>query len=174
MAKTRAQKEQTVTTYTDKLQRAKSVVLTDYQGLTMSQLSDLRNKLSDTDAEFTITKNTLLDLSLKQADLPETPAEAITGPTATLFSYGDEVSAIKVLVKALKDAQIGKIKGGFLGSQFFDSFTITKLSTLPGKQELRAQVVGTIAAPLSGMVNVLQANLRNFVYALDQIRQQRG
>ena len=174
MPKTRTQKEEAVQSYTQKLGAAKSVVFTDYQGLTMAQLSGLRRKLEETEAEFTITKNSLLDLSLKQAQLPEPPEEVKTGPTATLFSFGDEVSPIKILTKALSDAQIGKIKGGFLGEQFLDSFAITRLAGLPGKQELRGQVVSTITAPLSGIVGVLQANIRNLVYALDQIRQQRG
>ncbi len=174
MAKNRAQKEQTVTNYGDKLSRSRSVVFTDYQGMTMAQLSDLRKKLDEAQAEFTVTKNTLLNLGLKNADLPTLPEETQKGPIATLFSYEDEISPIKLLVKALKDNQVGKIKGGILDGQFLDSAAITRLSTLPGKQELRAQVVGTLAAPLTGMLNVLQGNLRNLVYALDQIRIQKG
>lgn len=174
MAKTRAQKEQTVQNYTEKLQKAKSVVFTDYKGMTMSQLYDLRNKLQENNAELTVTKNTLLRLGLKQANLPALSEDIQKGPIATLFSYEDEISPIKLLVKALKDAQVGKIKGGLLDNQLLDGFAINKLATLPGKQELRGQVVGILASPLTGIVGVLQANLRNLVYALDQIRISKG
>ncbi|KKR79707.1 MAG: 50S ribosomal protein L10 [Candidatus Daviesbacteria bacterium GW2011_GWA1_41_61] len=174
MAKTRKQKEEAVVILTDKLRRAKSVVFTDYQGLTMNKLSDLRNKLSDQEAEFAITKNTLVELALKDAHYSKVSDDIKTGPTATLFAYGDEISPLKILAKALKDAQIGKIKGGFLNQEFLDAISLGRLASLPTKQELQGRVVGVLVAPLSGMVNVLQGNLRNLVYALDQIRIQKG
>lgn len=174
MAKTRTRKEEDVKKLTGKLSRSKSVVFTDYRGLKMSHLSDLRNKLAADESDFNITKNTLLSISLKQAGLPNLPREVEEGPTATLFSFRDEIAPIKTLVKALKDAQIGKVKGGILGDVFIDSFAVIRLSDLPTKTELRGKVVGTIAAPLYGLVNVLQGNLRDLVYALDQIRIRKG
>lgn len=174
MSKTRAQKEQTKDILTQKLGKAKSVVFTDYRGMTMGQLSDLRTKLKEQNAEFTVTKNTLMNLALKDAQLPTPSKEIEEGPTATLFSYEDEIAPIKTLVKALKDAQIGKIKGGMVDQELMDGFAITRLSNLPGKLELRGQVVGLLASPLQGMVGVLQANLRNLVYALDQIREKKA
>lgn len=179
MAKTKTQKQEDVKKLTGKLSRAKSVVFADYRGMTMGQLSDIRNKLQTQDAEFNVTKNTLLNLALKEAGLPTPPAEVEKGPTATLFSYNDEVSPIKTLVKALKDFQIGpsttlRIKGGFLDAMVLDSLAVNKLASLPSKQELQGQVVGLLASPLYGIVGVLQANIRNLVYALDQIKQQRG
>lgn len=174
MAKTRAQKENDLEKLTEKVKTAKSVVFTDYRGLKMSQLSNLRNQLSSQDAEFTVTKNTLMDLALKEAGFPDVIDTVQNGPTATLFSFGDEVSPLKALVKALKDAGLGKVKGGFLGDTFMDEYALVRLSNLPGKQELQGKVVGVLAAPLQGMVGVLNANLRNLVYALDQIRIAKG
>src|SRR5437867_1784695 len=105
MPKTRQQKEETVVVLTDKLARAKSVVFADYRGLTMKQLSDLRKKLREVNGELTIAKNTLL----KRAN----PDLNLEGPTATLLAYDDEISPIKILVKALKDSGLGKVKSGF-------------------------------------------------------------
>ena len=173
MAKTRAQKEEIVKQIQEKLGKAKSVVFADYRGLTMKQLSDLRNKLRDLDAEFTITKNTLLDRALPSSNL-QLPSSSLEGPTATLFAYDDEISPIKILVKTLKDAALGKVKLGFLGAESLDESKIQYLASLPSKDELRGQTVGVLAAPLQGMVSVLQGNLRNLVYALGQINKQRG
>lgn len=181
MPKTRIQKEETVTKLAEKLGRAKSVVFADYQqsgtpgskGMTMSQLSDLRNQLSDVSAEFTVTKNNLLKLALKDRNILTDDA-VLDGPTATLFSYDDEISPIKILVKALKDNAIGIIKGGIFEGEAIDEIKINKLASLPSKVELRGQVVGVLAAPLHGIVGVLQANLRNLVYALDAIRVSKG
>ena len=166
MPKTRLQKEETVQIIQEKLGRAKSVVFTDYKGLSMKQLSDLRNKLREVNAEFTITKNTLLKHANPDLDLE--------GPTATLLAYDDEISPIKILVKALKDATIGKVKSGFLGGMSLDEAKIIQLSTLPTKDELRGQTVGVLVAPLRGIVSVLQGNLRNLVYALSEIQKVKG
>jgi len=174
MAKTRAQKEQTKDILSQKLRDSKSIIFADYRGLNMSQLADLRTKLREQEAEFTITKNTLMGIAFKEVNLPTPPKEIEEGPTATLFTFGDEIAPIKTLVKALKEAQIGKIKGGIVDGEIMDSFSVIRLSNLPGKLELRGQVVGLIASPLQGMVGVLQANLRNLVYALNQIKEQKA
>lgn len=162
MAKTRAQKEEAVVNLQEKLAKAKAVVFTDYKGLSMKQLSDLRNKLRDQQAEFTITKNTILERAV--------PNSTFEGPTATLFAYDDQVSPIKILVKALKDTAKGSLKSGFLGTDPLDETKILELSTLPTKDELRGKTVGVLVAPLQGMVSVLQANLRNLLYALKEIQ----
>lgn len=166
MPKTRQQKEEIVVNLKEKLANAKSIVFADYRGLTMAQLSDLRNKLRDVGGEFTVTKNALLKIALPDSDFE--------GPTATLLAYDDEISPIKLLVQALKEAGIGKIKAGFLGSDLLDEAKINQLATLPTKDELRAKIVGVLAAPLQGIVSVLNGNLRNLVYALDQIRISKG
>ncbi len=173
MAKTRIQKEEDVNLLTDKLTRAKAVVFADYKGMTMTQLSDLRNKLREASAQFIVTKNTLLKRALPtNYQLPTT--DLFDGPTATLFAYEDEITPIKTLVKALKDNSVGSVKAGFLGLEPLNADKITQLSTLPGKDELRGQTVGVLAAPLKGMLTVLQGNLRNLVYALDQVRISKG
>ncbi len=173
MPKTRQQKESQVQNITDKLSRAKSLVFADYKGMTMSQLSDLRKKLREVDSEFTITKNTLLKLSLENSNL-KTQISKLEGPIATLFAYDDEITPIKTLVKALKDNGLGAVKMGFLGTDLLDSAKINQLATLPSKDELRGKTVGVLAAPLQGMVSVLQGNLRNLVYALSQIQKSKG
>lgn len=173
MPKTRQQKEAAVTSLTDKLGRAKSVVFADYKGLNMAQLSNLRHNLKDQQAEFSITKNNLLKLALKNSN-QSISDDILEGPVATLFSFEDELSPIKTLTKAFKDAQIGSVKGGIFEGEFMDQYKTISLSNLPSKDELRAKVVGSLGAPLYGVVNVLQANLRNLVYVLDQIRIMRG
>lgn len=173
MPKTKVQKQNMVTDITDKLSKAKSLVFADYQGLTMSQLSAIRSELADQSAEFTVTKNNLLKIALKNSNQSFDDA-VLTGPIATLFAFGDEISPIKVLTKAIKDNNVGKIKGGVMEGEFLSEAKVKQLSELPSKDELRAQVVGTIAAPLYGLVNVMQGNLRNLVYALEAIRKQKG
>ena len=181
MPKTRLQKEESVAKLTQKFTDAGSVVFADYQqagtagskGMTMGQLDELRKALRETSAEFSITKNNLIKLALKNAKL-EVNEAVFTGPVATLFAFGDEITPIKALVKAFKDNQVGKVKGGLLDGEFINEVMINKLASLPSKDELRGKTVGVLVAPLQGIVGVLQANLRNLVYALEQIRVQKG
>lgn len=173
MPKTRQQKIEAVTKLQQKLARAKALVFADYKGLTMTHLSTLRKQLREQDAEFTITKNSILERALPSSHL-QLPTSNLQGPTATLFAYDDQVSPIKILVKALKDLALGKVKWGFLGTDPLDEAKILQLATLPTKDELRGQTVGILAAPLQGMVGVLQANLRNLVYAFSQIQKTKG
>ena len=173
MPKTRIQKEETVTNLTEKLGRSRLVVFANYQGMTMVQLSELRKALRVQSAEFSITKNNLMTLALKNASL-DIDSAVLDGPTVTLFAFEDELSPIKAMVKAFKDANVGSVKGGLLNGEYLDQQRVTTLSTLPSKDELRAKVVGSLGAPLYGIVGVLQANIRNLVYALDQIRVSKG
>ncbi len=168
MPKTRQQKEAVVVKLSEQLDKAKAVVFADYKGLTMKQLSDLRDKLRDVSGELTITKNTLLKKALP-AGRQARPELELEGPTATLFAYDDEISPIKILVKSLKDAAIGKVKSGFLGETALDEARILQLATLPTKDELRGKTVGVLVAPLQGIVSVLQGNLRNLVYVVREL-----
>jgi large subunit ribosomal protein L10 len=173
MPKTRLQKEDTVTKLNQKFTDASSVVFADFKGMTMSQLDILRKALRENSAEFSVTKNNLVKIALKNAKL-EAKDDVFEGPVATLFSFGDEITPIKALVKAIKDNQVGKVKGGILSGEFMDEYKVNKLASLPSKDELRGKTVGVLVAPLHGIVGVLQGNLRNLVYALEQVRVQKG
>jgi large subunit ribosomal protein L10 len=141
--------------------------------MTMDHLQDLRTKLDEISAQFSITKNNLLKIALKESGY-EVDDAVLEGPIATLFSYGDEIAGIKLLAKAIKDNGVGKTRAGFLNTEFLTDTQVNKLAELPSKDELRAKVVGALGGPLYGIVGVLQANLRNLVYALEQIRKQKG
>ncbi len=174
MPKTKQKKQQDLVILSDKLSKAKSVVFANYQGLTMGQLSDLRNQIRPQGGEFTIAKNNLLEIAFKNSNTEISEPTALKGPTAILISYEDEVLPLKTLTKVFNDTQVGTVKGGLLSGLFIPAAKVNQLATLPSQQQLRGQVVGTLGAPLYGIVGVLQANLRNLVYALDQIRKQKG
>ena len=174
MPKTKQQKIDIVTDLKDRVAKSKSLVFADYKGMNMLQLSALRLQLSDLSSEFSVTKNNLIKIALKENGLKVDDDAIFEGPVATLFSYGDEIAPIKALAKAIKDNGIGKTKAGFLNGEFLTDTEVNKLAQLPSKDELRAKIVGSLGAPLYGIVGVLQANLRNLVYALDAVRKQKG
>lgn len=182
MPKTRIQKEETVKELAASLTKANAVIFADYQqagtsgsqGMTMDQFNELRKSLREVSSEFMVTKNTLLKKALEATNYPLPTTNLFEGPTATLFAFGDEITPIKALIKALKDTGVGKVKAGFLGQEALTEAKVKQLASLPSKEELRGQVVGVLAAPLSGTVTVLMANIKNLVYGLDQIRIQKG
>ncbi len=167
-------KEVTLAEIKEKISRAKSMVVTDYRGLSMTKLSELRATLGET-GEFSVTKNTIFARALNEAGMTDVTPETFAGPTAVLFSYEDEVGPLKVLTKfATTSNDLPTIKSGILEMNVLSGDRVKALSKLPGKQELRGQVVGALVAPLTGFVSVLNGNIRNLVYALNEVQKQKA
>ncbi|MCX6817088.1 MAG: 50S ribosomal protein L10 [Candidatus Beckwithbacteria bacterium] len=157
----------TVSTLAEKLQKSKSVVLSDYRGLTVNQQRQLRNQVKAVNAELIVAKNSLISLALK-AEKYSLPA-SLTGPVMILFAYEDEIAPIKVLAEFAKTNELPKIKLGFLAKKPLTDTQVNQLASLPTKVELLAKTVGTLKSPLYGIVNVLAGNIRKLVYAISAI-----
>lgn len=169
----RIKKEATVESLVEKFNQAKTIVLTDQSGLSVSLASDLKKKLKGVEAESLVAKNTLLKIASEKAGL-EVPTEALEGPTAVLFAYGDEIAPIKELTTFAKANEKPTLKAGFLNKALLSVERLNQLAKLPSKEVLRAQVVGGLYSPLYGMVGVLNANLRNLVYTISAIKDQKS
>lgn len=170
----RAKKELSLADMKEKISKSKSMVVADYRGLSMAQLQELRAQLGES-GEFTVTKNTLLAKALNDAGVADATPDTFAGPSAVLFAYDDEVGPLKVLTKfSLTANSLPAIKGGILENNILSAERVTALSKLPGKDQLRAQVVGGLVAPLTGLVGVLNGNMRNLVYALNQIKEKKA
>lgn len=172
-AKSRIKNEEAVAALVEKLNKAKTIVLTDQSGLSVAISSELKKKLRNVDAESLVTKNTLLKIASKQTG-HIIPDEALEGPTAVLFAYGDEISPLKELTAFAKTNEKPFIKIGFLGKDLLTSERISQLAKLPSKETLRGQVVGGLYSPLYGIVAVLNANIRNLVYTIAAIKDQKS
>lgn len=155
-----------VTELKDKLTRSKTVVLTDYRGLTVAQLGELRKKVEAAGAEYEITKNTLLARSLEGK---EVPPQALEGPTATLFAYEDEIAPLKAMEDFVKANNLPIVKIGFLGQTLISALEVSELAKLPSREALVAKLVGMLKANQYGLVNVLSGNIRKLVYVLDGV-----
>ncbi len=172
-AASRIKNEDTVGTLVEKFTKASSVVLTDQSGLTVALSSELKKKLKAVDAESIVAKNTLLKIAAQKSGY-EIPTEALEGPTAALFGYGDEISPLKELTTFAKANEKPVIKVGFLDKDLLTAEKITALAKLPSKEVLRGKVVGGLYSPLYGLVGVLNANLRNLVYVLNSIQESKA
>ena len=167
---TRKQKETLVGEMVEKIKKMKSAVFADYSGLSVAKMTELRAKLRKEKAEMKVAKKTLIDLALKESGQKETEPKKMAGQVAMVIGYEDEVAPAKVSYAFSRIDEHFKILGGILENKFIDREAVISLAKLPGKQEMLGRVVGTIAAPMSGMLNVLQGNLRNLVCVLGQIK----
>jgi large subunit ribosomal protein L10 len=166
LAINRKKKETLVSGYTEKLQRSQAMIVTEYRGLTHKQLEGLRRDLRGCESELAVSKNTLLARALREVGQP-VPEALLTGPTAVVFCYNEIAAPAKVLTKFAKDSKIMVLRGGMVGPSVFDASGVQALTELPSKDQLRAQVVGTLQAPIVGLVNVLSGTLRGFLNVLN-------
>jgi large subunit ribosomal protein L10 len=165
-------KTETVTALTDKVARAKSIVLAEYQGIKHKQLEELRKKLKSAGGEFVIAKNRLLKRAL--ADNAKDIEPLLEQPNAFLFAYEDEVAPLKELMKFFKAVGLGKTKGGLLGTSALSAEDITRLASLPSRELLLGKLAGQLNAPIQGLHHALQWNLNKLVWALNGIKEKKS
>lgn len=158
----------TVTELTEKVGRAKAMVVTDYRGLKHKQLEELHKLLKKSEGEYVVAKNRLLLRAL--GSLGEGIKESLHETTAVLFAYADEVAPLKEVVKFFKAAGAGKLKAGLLGTQVLSDAEVTRLSTLPNREVLLAKLVGQLNAPIQGLHYSLSWNLNKLVWALNAVK----
>lgn len=162
----REKKEAIVAKLAEKAARAKAFVFTNPSGMTHKQLEQLKKGLKRVDAELVITKNTLLKLALRDDALKH-----LSGQTATLFSYGDTLAALKELAKTIKSLNLPTVKLGLIDGKTLHSDEVTRLATLPSREVLIAQLVSTMQAPLYRLHRALQWNPQRLVFTLKAVEQ---
>lgn len=156
----------------EKLQQAKSVVLSDYRGLSVNLQRKLRQKVKTAGGELIVAKNNLLKIALatEKFKLAANFDSMLQGPTITLLAYEDEIAPIKALAEFSQENELPKIKLGFLTKKTLSADQVKQLASLPTRIELIGKTVYMFKSPLSGIVNVLSGNIRKLVYALQAIR----
>ena len=167
MALTRNQKQKIVDDLKEKIERQKLMAFIDFTGLKVKDLSALRKKIKAAGGNLKVIKKTLIKLVLGKAGLKL--GEDLQGEIAVVFSFEDEIAPLKEVYQLSKSNEHLKILSAIFGGEFIGKEKALILAQIPGRQELLGKLVGSIASPMSGFVNVLQGNLRNFVYVLSQI-----
>lgn len=163
----RADKVETVHEMQELLARTKAAIVTEYRGLTVSEITELRRRLRTNGGEYHVVKNTLLKRALGSKLTPDLE-ELLSGPTAIAFATNDAVDTTKALLAYLKEIRKPEIKvtGGYVEGRVYTSDQVTELSKLPPRNVILAQTVGTIQGPLSNFVGTLNGALSEFVRTL--------
>ena len=159
-------KVESVEALKERLGAAKTAVLTEYRGLTVRQLSDLRKQLKVMAAEYKVVKNRLARLAVKGSPL-DPLAPHLTGPTGLVLTKHDPVAVAKALQAFVRANPALAIKVGFVEGQVLQPPEIRALADLPSKEALRAQLVGAIEGPMSQFVSLLTAPQRELVQVLE-------
>jgi len=167
----REDKARVIEELTEKL-KSNSVVLVDYKGINVAQSDRLRARSRESGVEFVVAKNTLAQIAADRAGI-EDISELLVGPTAIAFSE-DPVTGAKLMDEFSNEIDAFELKGGLLDSgRVVDAAGVARLSRLPGREQLIAQVVGGIQAPLAGLVTVLNGTIRNLAIVLNQVAEQK-
>lgn len=168
----RPDKEAAVKEIEEKLKEAKSLVITDYIGLDVAEMTELRAKLREAGVDYKVVKNTLARIAANNSDLSEIN-EFFNGPTAVAFGIDDVVAPAKILDEFAEDHEVLEIKGGYLNGEIISKEKVESLAKIPSRDELLGKAFASMKAPITGFVNVLNGNLRNFVNVLSQIKDQK-
>ncbi len=167
--KIRPEKVKVVEEIKEKLDRCKCIILSDYMGLNVEEITALRKELRENNVEYKVYKNTLAVRAFHELEVDGLD-ESLKGPTAFAISYDDPVAPAKVLVKFSKNNEKLSVKAGMVEGNLVDLGQIENLATLPSREELLGMLLRTMNGPATGFVNVLAGNIRNLVGVLSAIK----
>ena len=173
MIRTKAQKQETVTALVTRLRRAKTVYVTDFTGLDVAKITQLRRQLRQAGTDFVVVKNTLARRALGDAQV-QGLEDYLAGPTGLVLAGADPVAAAKVLADFAKQFEKPAVKVGLVDGKAVTPDQVKRLASLPTKQELLARLGGALQAPLAGFVGALNGLLMNMVGALEALRNKRA
>ena len=149
--------------------QTKAAILTDYRGLSVAELTELRKKLRDVDAEYRVVKNTLFKLaaggSMPVADM----GEFLAGPTAIGFAKGDPVAVAKIILEYAQSHKAMSVKAGVMDGRILTAAQVEALSKTPPREVLLSQMLGSLQSPIAGFVGTLGGIISNFVFTLQAI-----
>lgn len=173
MIRTKAQKQETVTALATRLKRTTTLYVTDFTGLNVAKLTQLRRRLRQAGTDFVVVKNTLARRALGDAQVPGLEAH-LAGPTGLVLAGADPVAAAKVLADFAREFEKPAIKVGLVDGKAVTPAQVKRLASLPPRLELLGQLGGTLQAPMASFASALNGVLMNMVGALEALRAKRA
>jgi large subunit ribosomal protein L10 len=158
-------KIESVADLTDKLSRTQLTLVTDYRGLTVAEITELRKKLRETGAELVVAKNTLTLRAAKETG-HEALEQFLSGPTALAFAFQDASKTAKAINDFNRGPKKIVIRGGMLGKSALAGNALDQVASLPTREQVLAQIVGGVSSPVAGVVGVINAAITNVLYVL--------
>jgi large subunit ribosomal protein L10 len=166
-------KRETVAELREELSRNPTLIVSEYRGLSVTELAEIRRSLRKQNVTYRVVKNRLMRIAANDAGV-EGLSPLLTGPSAIAFGSGDESAVAKAVLDATKPYKVIKLKGAILGSRAIDVDGLIRLAALPSRDVLLAQLAGALAAPMANMAGLLAAPLRDIAGGLAALIEQRG
>ena len=168
----REQKAAAIAEIAEQIEQSDAVFAVDYRGISVPQAAELRTKLRDADATFRVVKNSLTERAADQADAPALKP-MLEGPTALTFVRGDAAAAAKAIADYAKATDLLPFKGGVMDGDVLEPAEIQAIAKLPTREVLYGQLVGVVAAPITGVVRTLNALIQGLASQLGQINEKK-
>jgi large subunit ribosomal protein L10 len=167
-------KELSVAAIKEKLDGASSIYLTDFSGLTVEETNAFRDELFNAKVDYKVLKNTLIKKALESGKSKFTEqidliSGHLKGPTGVIFTYEDPVSAAKIIKKFYDKAQKPKLKVALIENEAYESTRLNELAALPTKPEIISSIIGSLHAPISGIVHSINAVLRDLASIVEEV-----
>jgi large subunit ribosomal protein L10 len=169
----RAEKIEAIEELRQLLDGAKSIILNDFTGLNVADISELRARCRKNNVTYRVIKNTLAKRGLADLGIEEL-ASLLEGPTAVAVSAEDEAAPAQVLKNFQDDYEHPRFKGGYVAGRLFSEAEVIRLASLPSREILLTQVVGMVQSPMRGLVSVLGASLRDLAGVLKAVAEKKG
>ena len=165
-------KRETVAELREELANARTMIVSEYRGLSVKEIAEIRRSLRKQDVSYRVVKNRLMRIAAADS-VGEALSPLLVGPTAIAFG-NDEAGTAKAVIDATRPYnKIVRITGGVLGGRAIDAESVTRLATLPSREVLLAKLAGGMQAPVATLARLLAAPLRNLGYALAQVAEQK-
>lgn len=155
-----------------KMEKSKGIILYDYRGLTVAEVTDLRNQFRAAGVEYRVIKNSMIKRAADSLGITGLEGH-LGGPTAVAFGYNDPVAPAKVLVEFVKKVKKTEIKSGILDGKVISIASVTSLAELPSREQLLAHLAGTLNAPIAGFARTLSGIISKLGYALNAVKEQK-
>ncbi len=168
----RTEKQTQIDSIRELFERSTLTVVAEYKGLSVSQLTEFRKGLRESDGQFRVVRNSLARRAIQGSDA-ESLDGFFTGPVGVVFAYGDPAQTAKVVKGFAKEAEAFSISAGLIEGEVLDVSGVNAIADLPGREELLGRMCGSMMSPISGLACVLSATLGSLVYALDAVAQQK-
>ncbi len=172
MPLTRQQKQELLDSYQEGMAGAQHLFLLDYKGVTVNEDTEFRRRVREVGGTYEVVKNRIVLMAIEGKALQDLN-DRFQGPTAVAYTADDPVGLAKAVTAFVKEVPAVEIKGGLVEGQIIAPEDIQKIASLPSREELLTKMVFLLQSPVSGLVRVLGAIPRQFVIALDQVRQQK-
>lgn len=170
----RNEKSEIISEIKELLESSTAIYLTDYSGINVEDVSELRNQFRNEGVRYKVFKNTLIKRALDEAGKYEKIADHLTGMTGFAFASTNPLAPAKIINKYFSDKEKLSLKACYVEGEYFEGSQLKTLATLPTKNELIAGILGSINSPVSGIVGVINAVFRDLVSVVDQISQRQA